>query len=85
MAAHVGTLLLKFRGQGSVDCKGGFITMNIDCEGGMITKNIDDGLSAKDRLAVAVPRLDCSLLAPRVCSLLLKIVNHRCRMVGGSC
>ena len=52
MAAHVGKLLLKFRGQGSVDCKGGFITMNFDCEGGMITKNIDDGLSAKDRLAL---------------------------------
>ena len=43
MAAHVGKLLLKFRGQGSVDCKGGFITMKFDCEGGMITKNMMTG------------------------------------------
>ena len=77
--------LLKSRGQGSDDCKGGFVTMNFACEGGKITEGVEDGLPAKVRLAVAVSRLDCSLVGAKGLFAVAEIVNHRCRMVGGSC
>ena len=47
--------------------------------------NIAEGWSAKDRLAVAVPKLGCSLADAKDLFAVAEIVNHRCRMVGGSC
>ena len=59
--------------------------MNFACEGGEVTGGVEDGVPAKDRLAVAASRPDCSLVGAKDLFTVAEIVNHRCRMVGGSC
>ena len=59
--------------------------MNFACEGGEVTEGVEDGVPAKDRLAVAASRPDCSLVGAKGLFTAAEIVNHRCGMVGGSC
>ena len=59
--------------------------MNFACEGGEVTEGVEDGVPAKDRLAVAASRPDFSLVGAKGLFTVAEIVNHRCRMVGGSC